>query len=178
AQSSNQDPPPPRKPSQMEETLTQFMRMTQGHFEAMKSSQETSNKNHEASIKNLEVQMGQLSRQLSNLQNGIGFGGNTQDNPKKESCNAINLRSRVVPTPEVRENSKKKKSKKVSEGEVEKESKDVVENESNGIVENEKESEIEEVLESDQEIVVENEREKKIVCEQSETLKEDVTKET
>ncbi|MCI27906.1 hypothetical protein A2U01_0049106, partial [Trifolium medium] len=64
AQSSNQDPPPPRKPSQMEETLTQFMRMTQGHFEAMKSCQEASNKNHEASIKNLEVQMGQLSRQF------------------------------------------------------------------------------------------------------------------
>ncbi|MCI76314.1 hypothetical protein A2U01_0097583, partial [Trifolium medium] len=37
---------------------------------------------------------------------------------------------------------------------------------------------MEEVLESDQEIVVENKREKKVVCEQSETLKEDVTKET
>ncbi|MCI29061.1 hypothetical protein A2U01_0050266 [Trifolium medium] len=64
--------------------------------------------------------MGQLSRQFSSLQNGSGFGGNTQDNPKKESCNAIDLRSRVVPAPEVRENPKKKESKKGSEGEVEK----------------------------------------------------------
>ncbi|PNX68791.1 hypothetical protein L195_g064141, partial [Trifolium pratense] len=33
-----------RPPSRMEETLNQFMLMTQGNFEAMKSSQETSNK--------------------------------------------------------------------------------------------------------------------------------------
>ncbi|PNX58970.1 hypothetical protein L195_g059453, partial [Trifolium pratense] len=43
-----------RPPSRMEETLNQFMMMTQSNFEAIKSSQETSNKNHEASIKNLE----------------------------------------------------------------------------------------------------------------------------
>ncbi|MCI13094.1 hypothetical protein A2U01_0034207, partial [Trifolium medium] len=121
-------PPPPRPPSRMEETLTKFMQMTQGNFEAMKSSQETSNKNHEASIKNLEVQMGQLSRQFSNLQNSGGFGGNTKDNPNKESCNAINLRSRVVPSPDLGENSKKSESKKVSEGEVEQMSKEGVEN--------------------------------------------------
>ncbi|MCI03303.1 hypothetical protein A2U01_0024340, partial [Trifolium medium] len=88
------------------------MKMTQGNFEAMKSSQKTSNKNHEASIKNLEVQMGQLSRQFSTLQTSGGFGGNTKDNPKNENCKAINLRSRVVPNPEVRERSKKKDSKK------------------------------------------------------------------
>ncbi|MCI66742.1 hypothetical protein A2U01_0088000, partial [Trifolium medium] len=51
--------------------------------------------------------MGQLSRQFSNLQNSGRFGGNTQENPKDESCNAINLRSREVPSPEVREISKK-----------------------------------------------------------------------
>ncbi|MCI02814.1 hypothetical protein A2U01_0023848 [Trifolium medium] len=83
------------------------MKMTQGNFEAMKSIQETSNKNHEASIKNLEVQIGQLSRQFSTLQNNGGFGGNTQDNPKNENCKAFNLRNRVVPSPEVRESSKK-----------------------------------------------------------------------
>ncbi|MCI27528.1 hypothetical protein A2U01_0048727, partial [Trifolium medium] len=119
----------------MEETLTQFMKMTQGNFEAMKISQETSNKNHEASIKNLEVQMGQLSRQFSNLQNSGGFGGNTQDNPRNESCNAINLRSREVLSPEVGENSKKRGSKK---GVVENESNGVVEKESDDVVENEK----------------------------------------
>ncbi|XP_045810767.1 uncharacterized protein LOC123905179 [Trifolium pratense] len=85
-----------RPPSRMEETLNQFMMMTQSNFEAMKSSQETSNKNHEASIKNLEVQMGQLSRQFSMLQNNGGFGGNTLDNPTNESCNGITLRSREI----------------------------------------------------------------------------------
>ncbi|MCI14456.1 hypothetical protein A2U01_0035587 [Trifolium medium] len=74
-----------------EDSLILAMKMTQGNFEAMKTSQEamkasqeTSNKNHEASIKNLEVQMSQLSRQFSNVQNSGGFGGNTQDNPKKK----------------------------------------------------------------------------------------------
>ncbi|PNX91304.1 hypothetical protein L195_g047434, partial [Trifolium pratense] len=62
AQSSNQ----PRPPSRLEETMTKFMQMTQGNLEAIRSSQETSNKNHEASIKNLEVRMGQLFRQFSN----------------------------------------------------------------------------------------------------------------
>ncbi|MCI18432.1 hypothetical protein A2U01_0039586, partial [Trifolium medium] len=113
------------------------LQMTQGYFEAMKTSQETSNKNQEALIKNLEVQMGQLSRQFSNLQGSGGFGGNTQDNPKNESCKAINLRNRVVPSPEVRESSRKKENKKESEGEVEKVRKEGVENEKNGVVENE-----------------------------------------
>ncbi|KAK2402588.1 hypothetical protein QL285_052091 [Trifolium repens] len=46
-----------------------------------------------------------------------GFVGNTCENPRKESCNAIELRSRVVPTPPVREPKVKRK----VEGEVEKE---------------------------------------------------------
>ncbi|PNX66166.1 hypothetical protein L195_g054941 [Trifolium pratense] len=107
----------------MEETLNQFMMMTQCNFEAMKSSQETSNKNHEASIKNLEVQMGQLSRQFSMLQNQGGFSGNTQDNPKNETCNGITLRSHEVPERQVVEKPIKKK---VNEGEVEKERNDDV----------------------------------------------------
>ncbi|MCH90687.1 hypothetical protein A2U01_0011609, partial [Trifolium medium] len=142
-QGSNENlPPPPRKSSQMEETLAQFIKMRQGNFEAMKTSQETSNKNHEASIKNLEVQMGQLSKQFSSLQSGGSFGGNTQDNPKNESCKAINLRNRVVSSLKVRENSKKNESKKGSEGEVEK-VREGVEKEQNGVVENERKSEIE-----------------------------------
>ncbi|XP_045831666.1 uncharacterized protein LOC123923068 [Trifolium pratense] len=86
-----------KPPSRLEETLSNFAQMTQSNFEAMKASQEISNKNHEASIKNLEVQMGQLSRQFSNLQNQGGFSGNTRDNPKNETCNGITLRSRVLP---------------------------------------------------------------------------------
>ncbi|CAJ2663201.1 unnamed protein product [Trifolium pratense] len=90
----------------MEETLVQFMKMTQENFGAMKASQELSNKNHEASIRNLETQIGQLSRQFTETLNG-GFGGNTVDNPKNESCKAIGLRSRVVPS--VVETKKEKK---------------------------------------------------------------------
>ncbi|MCI41493.1 hypothetical protein A2U01_0062726, partial [Trifolium medium] len=82
--------------------------------------------------------MGQLSRQFSTLHNSGGFGGNTQDNPKNESCNAINLRNRVVPFPEVGESSKKTESKKRSEEEVEQVSQEGVENERQGVVENER----------------------------------------
>ncbi|CAJ2642378.1 unnamed protein product [Trifolium pratense] len=115
-----------RPPSRMEETLNQFMLMTQSNFEAMKSSQATSNKNHEASIKNLEVQMGQLSRQFSMLQNQGGFGGNTHDNPKNETCNGITLRSREIPE---RPAVEKPLKKKVIEREVENKQEVVVENE-------------------------------------------------
>ncbi|CAJ2653502.1 unnamed protein product [Trifolium pratense] len=90
----------------------------------MKASQELSNKNHEASIRNLETQIGQLSRQFTETLNG-GFGGNTVDNPKNESCKAIGLRSRVVPSV-VETKKEKKKEVEVErgnkgEGEVENE---------------------------------------------------------
>ncbi|MCI26893.1 hypothetical protein A2U01_0048091, partial [Trifolium medium] len=48
--------PPPRKPSQLEETLTSFIKMTQGNFEAISIS----NKNQQAFNKTLENQMCQL----------------------------------------------------------------------------------------------------------------------
>ncbi|MCI21221.1 hypothetical protein A2U01_0042387, partial [Trifolium medium] len=96
----------PRKPSHLEDTLTQFIKVTQGNFEAMKirqdqmkDNQDIANKNHEASIKNLETQIEQLSRQFAANQNN-GFEGSTKDNPRNENCKAINLRSRVVPSPE------------------------------------------------------------------------------
>ncbi|KAK2410681.1 hypothetical protein QL285_046032 [Trifolium repens] len=114
----------PRKPTPLEETLNKFMQMTQTNFEGMKASQELAQKNNEASIKNLETQIGQLSRQVAATQNG-GFGGNTVDNPKNESCKAISLRSRVVPS--VVETKKEKKrnveveKKSKGEGEVENE---------------------------------------------------------
>ncbi|PNY16023.1 hypothetical protein L195_g012732, partial [Trifolium pratense] len=98
-----------RPPSRLEETLSNFIQMTQSNFEAMKTSQEVSNKNHEASIKNLEVQMGQLSRQFSNLQNNGGFGGNSRDNPRNETCNGVTLRSRVLPDVETVEKNGKRK---------------------------------------------------------------------
>ncbi|CAJ2673056.1 unnamed protein product [Trifolium pratense] len=70
--------------------------------------------------------MGQLSRQFSMLQNQGGFGGNTHDNPKNETCNGITLRSREIPERPVVEKPLKKK---VIEGEVENKQEVVVENE-------------------------------------------------
>lgn len=47
-------------------------------------------KNHDASIKKLEMQIGQLSRQIADLPSSSGgFTGNTMNNPKNETCNAL-----------------------------------------------------------------------------------------
>ncbi|GAU10453.1 hypothetical protein TSUD_419230, partial [Trifolium subterraneum] len=120
----------PRQQSPLEDALTQFIKVTQGNFEEikisqnqMKANQDVANKNHEASIKTLETQIGQLSRQLSATQNK-GFEGSTIDNPRNESCMAINLRSREVPSPEVvtkKKSGSKDEGVNESEGEVEKE---------------------------------------------------------
>ncbi|CAJ2642480.1 unnamed protein product [Trifolium pratense] len=80
----NSQNPPSRKSSPLEETINKFMQMTQSNFEAMRASQETSNRNHEASIRNLETQIGQMSKQVAAQSNG-GFAGNTLDNPRNES---------------------------------------------------------------------------------------------
>ncbi|GAU51545.1 hypothetical protein TSUD_414080 [Trifolium subterraneum] len=99
----------PRQQSPLEYALAQFIKVTQGNFEEMKISQnqlkanqkqmkanqDIANKNHEASIKSVETQIGQLSRQFSGTQNK-GFEGSPKDNPRNESCMAINLRSREV----------------------------------------------------------------------------------
>jgi hypothetical protein len=103
-----------------------FMKMTQGNFEEMKKSQEAERKNNEASRKMLETQLGQLAKQLAE-QNKGGFSGNTHENPKNESCKAIELRCKKVLKPLV-----PKAPKKVVEedGEIEKEiDQGVVENE-------------------------------------------------
>jgi hypothetical protein len=50
--------PQQRKPSALEETMINFMKMTQGNFEEMKKSQEAERKNNEASRKMLETQLG------------------------------------------------------------------------------------------------------------------------
>ncbi|GAU38093.1 hypothetical protein TSUD_318870 [Trifolium subterraneum] len=120
----------PRQQSPLEDALTQFIKVTQGNFEEMKISQnqmkanqDVANKNHEASIKTLETQIGHLSRQLAATQNK-GFEGSTKDNPRNESCMAINLRSREVPSPEVlikKKSELKDEGVNKSEGEVEKE---------------------------------------------------------
>jgi len=74
------------------------MKMTQGNFEEMKKSQEVERKNNEGSRKMLETQIGQMAKQLAEQSKG-GFSGNTKDNPKNETCNYNELRSRKVLTP-------------------------------------------------------------------------------
>ncbi|KAK2359227.1 hypothetical protein QL285_084620 [Trifolium repens] len=152
-ENQNQSPNIPQqgRASPLEDTLTQFIKMTQSNFETMRINQETSNENHKASIKNLEVQIGQLSKQMTSSSSG-GFVGNTCENPRNESCNAIGLRSRVVPTPPVREPKVKRK----VEGEVEKEvsieekfEKNEKGKEKEGEVENEKKSELEVEVENE-----------------------------
>lgn len=55
------------------------------------------NKNTEAFIINLEMQVGQLSQQMAvQSSSSGGFIGNIIDNPKNETCKAIELRNRVV----------------------------------------------------------------------------------
>ncbi|CAJ2656660.1 unnamed protein product [Trifolium pratense] len=179
--STSQAQLPTSRPSPLEETLSQVMKMIQVNFEAMKTSQEamkisqeSANKNHEAYIKNLETQMGQLSRQVASSSNG-GFEGNTCNNPKKESCNAIHLRSRVVPTPvsepRAKENMSNEVEDKVVKGRSGKEKyhEGEVENERNGELEKEVEnkSKNEKIEKSEKrkekEGGVENERKSKIL---------------
>ncbi|CAJ2646353.1 unnamed protein product [Trifolium pratense] len=157
---------PPSRPSPLEETLSQVMKMIQVNFEAMKTSQEamkisqeSTNKNHEAYIKNLETQMGQLSRQVASSSNG-GFEGNTCNNPKRESCNAIHLRSRVVPTPVSEPRSKENMSNEV-EDEVVK-GRSGKEKYHEGEVENERSGELEKEVEnkSENEKIEKSEKEK------------------
>jgi hypothetical protein len=165
--------------SPVEETLSQFIKFTQGGFEAMKVSQDQmkatqdqmqanqdiANKNHEASITNLETQIGQLSRQFSASQNN-GFGGSPKDNPRNETCNAINLRNRIVLSPEVVIKKKVEPSDEGVQAKEDVESKNKIE--TKGDVE--KEWEVVEVSESDDAESVENKRE--TISEKSERDKE------
>jgi len=137
-----------RKPSSLEETMINFMMMTQGNFEEMKKSQKAERKNNEASRKMLETQIGQMAKQLAEQSKG-GFSGNTKENPKNKNCNVIELRSKKVLTP-LAPKAKKIVDEVVVEevkidDEVEKNSDEgVVEKENDqGVVENEKKEKIE-----------------------------------
>jgi len=49
---------PQTKPTELEETLTSFIKLTQTNFQEIKSNQESEKRKHEASMKNLENQIG------------------------------------------------------------------------------------------------------------------------
>ncbi|GAU28722.1 hypothetical protein TSUD_372290 [Trifolium subterraneum] len=173
-QNSNSNPPA-RKPSPMEESINKFIQVTQESIGELKTSQLTMQKHNDASIKNLETQMGQLSRQFSELMSQGTFGGNTKDNPRNEQCKTITLRNREIPSPQVGESHKKKEKNKVQEDEVEKEELSEMKNE--GDVEKSKESEVEESGESENEgeVEVEKLREKKVRSEEEDVGKEQKT---
>ncbi|CAJ2672807.1 unnamed protein product [Trifolium pratense] len=97
--------------------------------------------------------MGQLARQVSSLQTQSRFCGDTTD-PRNESCNSINLRSREVSSPEVVENPTKDESKN-----------GVVEKMRDGVVENRKENKKEE--KNKEEKAYEGEVEKRVEHESS-----------
>lgn len=79
-----------RKPSPIEEILNKFFQATQSSFEHVSKQHKTISKNHDASIKHLEMQIGHLSHQVSVLPNSNRvFIGKTLDNPKKETCKAL-----------------------------------------------------------------------------------------
>lgn len=79
-----------RKPSQLEETLQNFIKATQSGLEQANKNHEILARNHEASIKNLETHIGQLSRQIVAFPSSSGgFIGNTVDNPKNETCKVM-----------------------------------------------------------------------------------------
>jgi len=138
------------------------MKMTQGNFEEIKKSQEAKRKNNEASRKMLETQIGQMTKQIAE-QNKGGFLSNTKENPKNETCNVVELRSKKVLTPLV-----PKAPKKVDEIVVEEVNNGVVENNVEDVVEKEIEHGVVE-KESDHGVVI-NERKKKIEDEKSEKL--------
>jgi len=121
----------------------------------MKKSQEAERKNNEASRKLLETQIGQMTKQLVEQIKG-GFSGNTKENPKNETCNAIELRSKKVLTPLAPKAKKTIDEVVVEEVEIDDE---VEKNSDEGVVEKE----------NDQG-VVENEKKKKIKGEKSEKL--------
>jgi len=144
-----------RKPSALEETMINFMKMTQGNFEEMKKIQEAERKNNEASRKLLETQIGQMAQKLVHQSKG-GFSGNTKENLKNENCNAIELRSKKVLTP-----LSPKAKKTVDEVVVE-------EVEIDDEVENNSDEEV--VKKENDQGVVENEKKKKIEGEKSQKL--------
>jgi hypothetical protein len=99
------------------------------NFENIMKSQEAERKNNEAARKLMETQIGQMAMQMAEHTKGA-FSGNTQNNPKNESCNAIELRSKKVLTPLV-----PKATKKNEEVEEERNGQEVVEKD-NGVVKN------------------------------------------
>lgn len=93
----SQQAPFHRKPSQLEENLQNFIKVTQCSFDQLNKNHEKISRNHDASIKNLEMQICQLSRQIAALPRlSGGFTVNTLDSPKNELCKAMEIGFGVI----------------------------------------------------------------------------------
>ena len=100
----------------------------------MKVTHEAVQRNNEALMKKFENQIEQMAKKISN-QSTRGFPGSTTDNPKNESCKAVELRSKKVLTPDTPKVTNDKVIESVEEEEM------VDENNENGGVEHESEVE-------------------------------------
>lgn len=93
----SQQAPFQRKPSQLEETLQNFIKVTQSSFNQVNRNHEEMSRNHNASIKNMDMKIGQLSRQIVVLlSSSEGFTGNTVENPKNETCKVVDTNLGVI----------------------------------------------------------------------------------
>lgn len=102
-----------RKPSQLEETLQNFIKATQSIFDQVNKNHEIMSRNHDASVKILETRIDQLSRKIAALPSSSGgFTSNTVDNPKNETCKVVEMYFGVV--------TKKGEAERVQEDEIEK----------------------------------------------------------
>jgi len=108
--------------------MVNFMKMTRRNFEEMKASQEAERNKNEAARKMFKTQIEQIVKQMADQAKG-GVTGNTKDNPKNETCNAIEFRRKKVLTPLVPKATKKSEEVEVEEvenGVVEKNVEEVI----------------------------------------------------
>jgi len=108
----------------------------------------------------LESQIGQMAKQLAEQSKG-GFSGNTIDNPKNETCNVIELRSRKVLTPLVPKAKKTVDEVVLEEAEIDGE---VEKNYDEGVVEKENDQG---VVEKEKKEKIEGEKSEKLIDEDS-----------
>ncbi|GAU24667.1 hypothetical protein TSUD_322750 [Trifolium subterraneum] len=95
-ESFNQPPPQQNQNSNVEETMSKFMEMQmKQNLQQQQFQLETQvyQRGNDAVLRNLETQIGQIAKQMTNINNqGGSFTANTETNPK-EQCKSITTRS-------------------------------------------------------------------------------------
>lgn len=86
-----------KKPSQLEETLQNFIKATHIGLEHINKKHEEMGRNQDETIKNMEMMIGQLSRQISALYSTSGgLTVNTVNNSKNKTCKVVDAVSKVL----------------------------------------------------------------------------------